>query len=95
MLNHTWPDFPEALVWKDRGIEFNATLEYITYDRGSSSVTVVFQDVETRLSYFMFLSDFHLLLTTACLYKGLIHGRWGFIKRGDYYGIQLREELED
>lgn len=79
--------------WRDQSdtrwaadYEWDDTLEYVTYSRGRSSVTVKLRGRGGRM-FTMFLAEF--MRCVPQMDKGSITGRWGFTKRGDSYGILL------
>ena len=87
--------YPER-QWYDGGYKeptwrevepFEATLEYVHYTRGRSSVTFVWQDLKTGQQYPMFLTDMDKIVKLVQV--GRIRGTWEASKRGTNYGIRL------
>lgn len=65
---------------------FDATLTFIGFSRGRSSVKVIFQDIK-GIEYEMFATNFSDLVKGCLLDNGVITGEWSFCKRGQNYGI--------
>ncbi|MBU5266253.1 hypothetical protein [Virgibacillus proomii] len=78
--------------WRDNYV-FEGTLEYKTYHRGRSSVTIEFSDSKGN-TYGMFVSDFDDLVNRKGLNGKKVHGKWTFVKKGQNYGIRLCEDDE-
>jgi len=65
---------------------FNATMTFSKVTKGRSSVKFHFTD-EYGTKYEMFMKDFGPFAMNSI--TGSLKGRWGFVKRGANYGIQL------
>lgn len=77
--------------------EFNASLTFLRFERGRSSVTAIFKEsrgsrrlVNERGPIFdrewsMFLAEFEKLV--PYIKEGVVEGRWGFVKNGSNTGI--------
>lgn len=64
---------------------FYGTMHLSDYSRGNSSVKFIFKD-EKGLNYEMFISNFLALAKEKDTSKG-ITGYWGFLKKGQNYGL--------
>ena len=77
-------------IWRDN-IPFKATLEFTGYGRGRSSAVLKFKD-GNGIEYEMFLSSFDECARLMCY--GKIEGTWWFVKKGQNYGVALKEAFE-
>lgn len=66
--------------------EWEDTLEYETYGRGTSAAHLYFKSTITGKSYQMFLKDFGNIAKR--LIDGKVSGKWTFCKRGQNYGVK-------
>lgn len=67
---------------------FEATLKYIDYSRGRSSVKMEFIDTLSDIKYEMFISEFDRIMKLN-VFKGCeITGKFGFHKRGQNFGVR-------
>jgi hypothetical protein len=66
--------------------EFDATMTFDCVSKGRSSVKFHFTD-EYGTKYEMFMKDAPQFVNNS--QGGKLTGRWGFVKRGANYGIQL------
>lgn len=72
-----------GVVWKDV-YEFTATMRYVRYGRGRSSVTVTMADISTDAEYEISLASYMAL--TPWINVGVTGNiRWTFAKRGQNY----------
>jgi hypothetical protein len=83
--------FTDGFRWVDNH-EFDATLTFEGYYRGRSAGGFRFKD--NLYTYYMFMTDIDDLLKTKVIDKGVVSGKWTFVKRGMNYGIKLVAEKE-
>jgi hypothetical protein len=67
--------------------EWEDTLEYESFGRGTSAAHLYFKSTITGKSYQMFLKDFEDIV--KLLVDGKVSGIWTFCKRGQNYGVKL------
>jgi hypothetical protein len=75
----------QDIEWKPNQ-EFTATMKYVGYSRGKSSVSMHMED-EAGTTYSMFISDFEVIIPLMAL--GVIRAKWTFCKKGQNYGLKL------
>ncbi len=73
------------LHWEDN-YEFEDTLIYSGYSRGTSSCTVQFKSTKDHKEYTMFMKELDDCIFN--LIEGELRGRFTFVKRGENYGIK-------
>lgn len=78
----------DAIVWKEN-YEFIDTLVLDGYSRGRSAANFNLKSKSDGKNYNLFMKDTLHLIQNATVYKGEIHAKWTFVKRGSNYGIQL------
>ena len=66
--------------------EFEDTLIYSGYSRGTSSCTVQFKSINDNKEYAMFMKELDNCIFN--LIDGKLKGRFTFVKRGENYGIK-------
>ena len=74
------------LHWKDN-YEFEDTLKYSGFSRGTSSCTVQFTSINDGKEYTMFMKELDSCIDK--LVDGKLTGKFTFCKRGENYGIKL------
>ncbi|WP_329405375.1 hypothetical protein OG563_26325 [Nocardia vinacea] len=79
--------------WHDN-VPFDATMRFITYGRGRSSVKFRMVDTVTGRQWEMFAIDLLHLLENAVVDRGIVSGRWEVVKRGSNYGLMLIEPAD-
>lgn len=91
-----WAHRKKYKVEMRENLPFAATLRYLDYETGRSTVRAVMTDEKGR-QYPMFIKDFDRLLReaphTAKIRDGAIwfSGDWQVAKRGSNYGLYLKE----
>ena len=73
------------LHWKDN-YEFEDTLKYSGFSRGSSSCTVQFKSINDNKEYTMFMKELDDCIDK--LIEGKLTGKFTFCKCGQNYGIK-------
>lgn len=79
------------LTWIDNHI-FEATLRVGEVSRGRSSVKFSMWDDDVE--YEMFAKGFSEMVKTATIIKGMVTGKWCYVKRGANYGIEYLGDLD-
>lgn len=72
-------------------IFFEDELFIINYRRGRSSAQFVLRSETTGIKYYMFISDTLHLILSSTLVGGKVKGKFGWIKKGQNFGIYLVE----
>jgi hypothetical protein len=87
----------DKVVWKQNHI-FDDGLAVIGYSRGRSAANIDVQSVNDGKKYTIFLTDFMQALTLCentfrqevnGEMRLVLVGHWGFVKRGQNYGIRV------
>jgi len=73
------------LHWQDNW-EWEDTLTYYGYDRGSSSCIICFKSEALNQYVNMFMTDFNYIV--KLLENGKLKGKFTFCKRGQNYGVK-------
>lgn len=68
---------------------FRADLKLIGFSRGRSAANFDFRNVETGVTYTMFMKDFMEYLKQGDVIDSTLSGVWTVAKRGANYGIKL------
>lgn len=68
---------------------FKATIKYSGFYRGRSAAGLEFTNVETKVPYVVFLTDFEKMVPK--MVNGIVEGEFWFAKRGTNYGLRLYE----
>lgn len=97
MLEYTYYDYPTTVdsergkygyaptSW-EKAEEFDATLAYVGYHKGRSSVRFQFRDCDRNgREYSMPMSAFNDIV--GRMISGVVSGRWRFGKQGQNYGL--------
>lgn len=71
---------------------FDAVLEVVQMNTGRSAKYVTLRNVETNITYPMFVSDLLDVVRYGEVSKGRMTGRWTVSKRGQNYGIKIVKE---
>lgn len=74
--------------WKDN-YTFHATLEFVEFERGRSAAHAIWQDVETKRKYPMFLTSLGKVMRHMIVEGGRITGDFTFNKRGSNYALDV------
>lgn len=82
------------IEWRPNS-EFYAELELIGSSRGRSSVVFRYRDVKTGIFYPLFVSSVEDILRRASVKNGRVTGLWRVAKKGQNYGLELMETVED
>jgi hypothetical protein len=79
---------PAGPEWRDNA-PFEDALRFVGYRRGRSAAYFAFQRSDgTEVT--MFLKDFEAAV--PIMERGLVRGKFQFIKRGQNYGVRLLED---
>jgi len=70
--------------------EFVTTMRVVDMSRGRSAANFTLKD-EKGIEYNMFMKDMLYLIQNCIIDKGVVSGKWTFVKRGNNYGIMLIE----
>lgn len=70
---------------------FSATLSFIKYEKGRSSLRFILSDVASRATYSMMAQSIDEFVQNA--HNGILTARWKPVKRGANYGLILEEVL--
>jgi len=77
-----------------RDCSFQATLKMTSFSHYKSA-HFYFKDLRTDLTYMVQGEEMEKILLNHTIEKGLICGRWGWVKKGQVISIELLEELEN
>jgi hypothetical protein len=78
----------ESIVWKEN-FEFEDTLRLTGMSRGRSAANFNLKSETNAKDYNVFMTDMVYLFQNGEISKGIIKGKWTFVKRGQNYGIKL------
>lgn len=88
VVEHIYPyDNKDDYDWIPN-LEFYDELEFGDYYKGRSAVVFKFVSKLNNIGHNMCLSDFTDMLSQVVMDKGLVKGRWIYVKRGTAYGVQ-------
>lgn len=80
----------DSIIWKEN-YEFEDTLYLNGMSRGRSAANFDLLSQTNSKSYNLFMTDIVDMVQNGNINKGIIKGRWTFVKRGSNYGIKLLE----
>lgn len=63
--------------------------------RGRSAAYFIFEDINTGLTYPMFLSSLEKMLNQTMINKGCVKGIFQVVKRGSNFGIEYQQEINE
>lgn len=87
-LDYAWNGNPRV-SWRTN-YEFTTTMEIKDFLRGRSAAGWSLVD-ETGKTYYMFMSELLKVLQTKTIEKGVVEGKWTFVKRGQNFSVKLVE----
>jgi len=71
--------------------EFESVLQIVDYGKGRNSEFECI-DINTGNRYPIFLSEIFRVIQNTSIEKGVVTGKWHFVKRGSNYSIALVED---
>ncbi len=80
--------------WKDPE-EFVDTFEIVSYSRGRSAANFDLKSTIIGMECHMFMSNMIDLIHATTIKKGIVSGRWIFVKKGTNYGIKYLGETNE
>ena len=82
-------DYGFTESWLALDHTFDASMKYIGYTKGRSSVKMLFIDIVTDRQYEMFLNEFDRLIKLGEIDDSYLSGKFGFSKKGVNYGLRF------